>query len=134
WVDATDVVFDTRSIAQSDDDRRKDCAPSYYPQPKPNAGLCSYPDMLYMDGGWLTRTLNSDPNKPCPGPIGTGKYCINYDSKKIYLGQAPTGHTMSWNGVDDGTGHLLNVAIAASGPSDGTIVNVTVKNLAVSRY
>lgn len=135
WVDSVDVTIDTRTIAENDDPRRKSCAPGYYPQKSPNAGLCSYPDLLYMDGGWLIRTLDSDPAKPCPAPIGVGKYCINYDSKKIFLGTNPSGHTMTFNGVSDGTkGHLLETGITTSGPDDGTIINVTVKDIRVSYY
>jgi parallel beta-helix repeat protein len=134
WFDHVDVKFDTRTLAQNDDPLRKNCASGYYPQVKPNAGVCDYPDLLYLDGAWLTRTLNSDPTKPCPGPLGAGKYCINYDSLNIYLGSDPTGHTITYSGQDDGTGHVLRSAIENISSSDPSITGVTIKNLVVSQY
>jgi hypothetical protein len=134
WVDAADVVFDTTSLAKADDPTRKNCADGFYPQPSPNAGLCDYPDLLFMDGGWLTRVLKSDPSRPCDPPIDTGQYCINYTSHRIYLGSNPAGHTMTFTGTDDGTGKLLQTAMQNVSPNDPSIVNVVVKNLVVSQY
>ncbi len=134
WVDSADVRFDTRAIAQADDPLRKNCAPAFYPQPAPNAGVCDYPDVLFMDGQWLRRVLGQNPSSPCQLSIGVGQYCVDYDTEQIFLGSDPTGHTFSFTGVGDGHGNLLQNAFQRTNAAGGTVTGVTVANLSVTRY
>ena len=133
WADSVDVRFDTRGIAQADDPFRHNCAYGYYPQPAPNPGICSYPDLLFMDGRWLTRVLGPDPASPCPS-VKPGQYCIDYGVKRIFLGSDPTGHTFTYAAADDGTGHLLQNAIQNVDRYGHAVTDVMISDLTASQY